>query len=593
MPATREIKTTITLDGVKKFDDELREAGRGLRVMGSEMKRAAAEFDAGGDRMAFLGDKSRILGNQIAQQETIIKALSRAVEESAAQYGDASARTDGYRIKLNAAQAALTKMQKELRDTDREMEEFGRDSQKVGRQIDDGITESAEEAKESLEDMVRSMQSDLGDLKGAGAIQAIGTLGNAITGTWTALDSFASENRDYNRQLSFLEQNAMTAGQDYEIVKGLLFDVAALTGDMDGAIEGVSNLLATGFDTDEAALAIQTLAGAVITFPETMKFENLAESLQETVKTGEATGAFSELLGRAGINVEVFNAAMKAARTEEEKQQVALSFLNLTGLRPVAESYKEVNEDLTESTRATLLVEDAWAQLARTIDDKLTPIKLGIADALTWINLLMTDSDAALKQAGEGMEALAEDITGREYTGEEFAQWMQAFSNNVLAGSGGLIGANDMSAFWGGFQSGAQVAGEQAGQTALDSAAGALNTGTDDLDETAKAAGENAMISLANGITTQGQTAIDAATAVASAINGILVGIIGMPSMNSLYNQSPSYQGVGGSAGASSAIYESAVNVSLNLDGKQIASATAPYTARYLGSAAGRAATYG
>ena len=81
--AVREIKTTLSLDGEKEFNRAISEAGRGMRVMASEMKAAAADFDVTGDEMEYLGRKSRSLNSQIEQQEKIIRALEGAVADSA------------------------------------------------------------------------------------------------------------------------------------------------------------------------------------------------------------------------------------------------------------------------------------------------------------------------------------------------------------------------------------------------------------------------------------------------------------------------------------------------------------------------------
>ena len=381
--ATREIKATLALDGAKKFDNELSAASRSLRVMGSEMKAAAADFQAGGDRMDYLRSRSAILKREMQQQENIVNALRGAVEDSARAYGDASAKTDGYRIKLNNAQAALSRMGQELEDTDREMEELGRDSAKVGRQIENGITEAAQDASRSIGDMVQAMKEDIGEIRSNTTISAISDMGGMIVDTVTAANDFAEGTRDRRRELAMLETNAVMAGQDYQTVYNIAMGVAALTGDMNASIEGTSALLKTGFDTGEMSLAIETLGGAVIAFPETMKFENLAESLQESMAAGEATGAFAELMERCGLSTENFKNAMAEAEGEEEKQQVALSFLNAMALRPTYETYMAINGELVNAQGATDKLSDAMARLGGTVDTWLTPIKDTAAEALT------------------------------------------------------------------------------------------------------------------------------------------------------------------------------------------------------------------
>lgn len=44
MAVKREIRTTLALDGENEYKKALSEAQRGLRVLGSELKLASAEF---------------------------------------------------------------------------------------------------------------------------------------------------------------------------------------------------------------------------------------------------------------------------------------------------------------------------------------------------------------------------------------------------------------------------------------------------------------------------------------------------------------------------------------------------------------------
>lgn len=706
--AVREIKTTLKLDGEREFNKEISEAARNLRVMGSEMKAASAQYDLTGDRASYLASRSQTLKSQLQQQRLIFDALSKAVESSAKSTGDASSKTDGYRIKMNNAAAAVSKLERELRDTDRELEELGRDSSKVGRLIESGITDAARDAGQSLDDMYASFKADIGSIKGSGMISAMSDLGGMVVGAWQALDSFAEGSRDYNRQLAFLEQNAMSAGQDYETVKRLLFEVAGLTGDMDGAIEGVSGLLASGFDTSEAELAIESLAGAVIRFPETLKFENLATDLQESIKTGEATGAFAELIDRTGGSLDDFKNAMKAAKTEEEKQLVALAFLNAMGLRPAYETFKDMNPELIDAQKATLGVNDAWNTLGGTVDAKITPIKNKITEALTELNRflnegltpaqeagwrqleyavqvgssglvgampgdtgwyegykafegLITGENTELREAGKEMideaKAFASDafdgfmtsMFGALWTGEKYdvmdyfdideeemaeeaadagkkagEDITEAMDSAVDDGGRGISQAADAlrrklgplseeinKAFEAGdnktgwtltekynrmierigelekaamldSEHGMTEAAGDAAQSAMDEAAKEIDAGGDVMGEAAEASGKNAMIDLANGLAEGGQQAIDTTWDVVNAINEA-----------GSHIQFPTYDGVEyytppKSKGGANPDIRPSYQISLNVDGKKMATVMTPYVSQMQAQGAGR-----
>lgn len=93
-----------------------------------------------------------------------------------------------------------------------------------------------------------------------------------------------------------------------------------VSGETDSSIEAVSNLLAAGVPENRLQEAVEGLANAAITFPDTVKIESLADSLQETLATGEATGQFAEVLDRIGYGAENFTNNLAMCTTEAEKR---------------------------------------------------------------------------------------------------------------------------------------------------------------------------------------------------------------------------------------------------------------------------------
>lgn len=398
--AAREIRTTLKLDGERAFNSAISEAGRNMRVMASEMKSAAADFNLTGDQMEYLGRKSKSLNGQIEQQEKIIKALEGAVAESADAYGEASARTDGYRIKLNNARASMAKLQKELEETDREMADLGRDSGRVGRQLETGIGDAAEDVSRKFDSMVNQLSTDVSSIDStlniAGAVAIGGAVVEGVKGAYDAITGMVDASMEYNRSMSFLEINAQNAGHEFEKIKEYAVAVAGLTGDMDAAVEGMSNLLLTGFEADEMALAVARLSGAIIQFPDTMKFESLADSLQESIASGSAVGQYAEYLTRMGMDMEKVNEAFEGAKKkgQEAVETTALAFLYGHGAEETAEQYRNQYADQVAYFEAQAKLTDAQASLAK----ELTPAATAAIELAT---SLMESATTAVQEAKE------------------------------------------------------------------------------------------------------------------------------------------------------------------------------------------------
>ena len=121
----REIKTTLAIDGERGFKEAMADASRQMRVLNSEMKATSVAFAGQEDSTEALTAKGKVLNAQIDQQKAIVSALAKAVEESADKHGEHSKKTDGYRIQLNNAQAALSKLENELGQTDKALNSFG------------------------------------------------------------------------------------------------------------------------------------------------------------------------------------------------------------------------------------------------------------------------------------------------------------------------------------------------------------------------------------------------------------------------------------------------------------------------------------
>lgn len=406
----RDISVSIAVQGEKEFNQALKSAQSAVKVLASELKASEAAFDENADAQAYFANRNRIINEQIEQERTILRSLEQAVREAGEEFGEASTKTDRYRIEINRTQASISKLERELRETQREAEELGRDSTRVGRQIEDGLGDAAEDVSDKLDRMTEMLEQDLGQIGGAVEFSALKDLGEMALGALDGMASFVDETKDYRRSMLFLETNAQNAGLEFEYVKGLLMDVSSLTGDMDGAFEGISNLLATGFDAKEMEEAISLLSGAVIRFPETMKFENLAESLQETIATGTAAGSYAELLERLGVDLDEFNKAMAQATTEEERQQIALAYLNEHGLAETGKNYKDANSSLIELERSQLEYNDALAGLGAALEPAAiawTNFKTGfVLDATEMVTSINTWYSETKRRLDEGQSLI-------------------------------------------------------------------------------------------------------------------------------------------------------------------------------------------
>ena len=576
MAVKREIRTTLALDGENEYKKALSEAQRGLRVLGSELKLASAEFETNGDKQAFLTAKSQTLRSEIAQQEEIVKSLEGAVKDAGEKYGETAKATDDYQIKLNSAKATLEKMRRELDATDREAQDLGRDSVRVGRQLEDGIGDGADQAKESLESMAAQMKQSLEEIKSSSFVTAAGSAWNMAQGVYQGLSELEESSREYNRTLAIFKQNVEDDGFDYEWAKGKADEVASITGSIESALSGVRALTQTGWNSDEITEAINNIVGACLKYDGTT-FDGLAQSIQETISKGEATGQFAKVIESMGYDVNEFNEAMKNAETPTGKLQVALAYLTSSGLVETKKSFEQNNKQLIEAQSASNRLKEAWAGLGEKAGIVSTPIKNNLAAALEEVNSLLGE----ITEKGFWK-------TFMEHGNDRPIQWDESSTlspenwltfedvSNYLQG---LFGTGD--------------------QTAIDEAMDGINQSVkekgDSAVEDAKITGQNLSTGIGNGITEKesmalaaAQTTVNNVAAVLGQLNSMVFSptvSIGSPFTRGLYDlPTPS----GGSTKGADKVGAQSLAVSVNVDGKTMAKAVFPHIDTLQGAAAAR-----
>ena len=257
----------------------------------------------------------------------------------------------------------------------------------------------------SLEDQIDStggfmsrLSSKLGSISdGAGKVHDVmQPVTTTILGVGAAAIATVPATESLRAGLGNIRENAQNAGIGLETATDAMRQMNMVSGDLDGAIEATNNLLNAGFTESNLQKAVENLAGAYIKFPETFKFESLADSLQETLATGEATGQFAELLDRLGIGAENFNAQMAILPSEVERQNYALGLLASTGLSQVYEGWKQNNQELAQGRDATLQLQMSMARLAESLQPIVTGVTQVATAFLDWFNGLPQGAQVAI-----------------------------------------------------------------------------------------------------------------------------------------------------------------------------------------------------
>ena len=312
-----------------------------------------------------LAQKQRLLVDAITQTESKLNLLKQAQDEFV-------------KSNKNIDSAEYIELEKQIAQTEKKLNDL--------KNASDEVAKSNNKISTSLTNAGSALESASQKTKG------LSTAAGGLLAAWAATVPATDELR---QDLSYLEQNAIDAGIGAETAEAAFDTFNNVINETDSSVEGVSNLLQAGFTESNLQKAVEGLTGAYIKFPDTMKIESLADSLQETLATGQATGQFGELLDRLGIGAENFSNELANCSTEAEKQQLVLQTLADNGLNETYESYLKNNSAMIESRDATQQFQEAMAQLSEAIMPIITAITNGITDLVNWF----TQLDPTIQQA--------------------------------------------------------------------------------------------------------------------------------------------------------------------------------------------------
>ena len=221
-------------------------------------------------------------------------------------------------------------------------------------------------------------------------------LSTSILAVGAAAVATVPATEELRSDLSKLDNNARAAGLGVDIAREAFKAFAIATDETDSSVEAVSNLLQAGFTKSNLQTAVEGLTGAYLAFPDTLKIESLADSLQETLATGKAVGQFGELLDRLGVGAENFSATLAQITDEASKQQYALDTLAKSGMVDYYNSWVASNQALVENKDANLELQESMSRLAESIQPIITDITKLATAFLDWFNGLSDGGKKAI-----------------------------------------------------------------------------------------------------------------------------------------------------------------------------------------------------
>lgn len=304
----------IGLEGEREFKRAITDINREMRVLGSEMKLVASQFDKNDQSAAALTARNQVLGREIEAQRSKVETLRSALENAALSFGENDSRTKNWQIQLNHAQAALNGLEGELKENNAALSKFGDEADGAG---DDAKTAAKDTAH--LETAVDELGSEMDDTSGKtrifgdvlkanlaaeAIIGGVKAIGHAIGSIAKGFAGAMKDGVEYNARMEQYTTSFTTMLGDQakaqKLVTDLKLEAARTPFGMEDLAKGTQTLMGFGMSAEESQIRLKQLGD--ISQGDAQKFESLTLAFAQMSSTGKLTGQDLNQMINAGFN---------------------------------------------------------------------------------------------------------------------------------------------------------------------------------------------------------------------------------------------------------------------------------------------------
>ena len=421
--------------GIKQMNAELKTASNELRLNATQLKGA-------GDSVDLLSDRQKILQNELEASTKKVDLTERSLAECKATLGENSKEYTNLKNAVLQAKNQQAAIQNELAATEKKLasltsetketktafdklaDEIGEQENELAdlkRKYADLVLTQGKGSKESKElaTQIKNLSSNLVDNKrelnnaenaadkldssldelsdsakdsGDGFTVAKGAISGFISNGLTALTGaisnavssvaeLADETREYRSEMGKLDTAFETSGYSAGTARSAYSELYSIIGETDQSVEAAQQIALLAQSEEDVGKWAEYAAGLVGRFGDALQPETFYESANETLKLGEATGAYTQMLEGCGVNVEEFNEGLAACKTEGEKQAYMLETTEKL-LGSASDAYKKTNEDIIAANEAQANYTDKLATLGEKVEPVTTTVKNGFSDIL-------------------------------------------------------------------------------------------------------------------------------------------------------------------------------------------------------------------
>lgn len=400
-----DIGPKISIKGESEFNQSISKINQNLKEYGSELKAVSSEFDAQADSMESLtakkkvlkkqydeqSDKMKLLSDQIKKQTDYLEAQAKEIQQLTNEYGENSsqvqkaekayANTESTISKLktafNETTAYANKLSSEISDNDTKLDGLKTSADGAASSVKD-YSKATKEAGDESEDT----KTDVENLKSSFEKLEVAQIASDFASEMVEnIKGAVEESKEYLKIMGSLEVSSSHLNYTTDETKQTYKQLIGVLGDTQSAATTTANLQAIGLEQSQLTQITKGAIGAWAKYGDSIPIDGLAESINETIKTGKVTGNFADMLNWAGTSEDEFNEKLEQCSDNSERAQLVLDEMANQGLMKSADAWNENNKALVESNKAQDDYNEAMAEFSKAV----MPVFTEFTKALTTI----------------------------------------------------------------------------------------------------------------------------------------------------------------------------------------------------------------
>jgi phage-related minor tail protein len=400
-----DIGPKISIKGESEFNQSISKINQNLKEYGSELKAVSSEFDAQADSMESLtaknkvlkkqydeqSDKMKLLSDQIKKQTDYLDAQAKEIQQLTNEYGENSSQVQKAEKAYANTESTISKLKTAFNETTAYANKLSSEISDNDTKLD-GLKTSADGAASSVKDYSKATK-EAGDVSNDTKtdVEQLQTSFEKLEVAQIASD-FASdmienikgaveESKEYLKIMGSLEVSSSHLNYTTDETKQTYKQLIGVLGDTQSAATTTANLQAIGLEQSQLTQITKGAIGAWARYGDSIPIDGLAESINETIKTGTVTGNFADMLNWAGTSEDEFNEKLEQCSDNSERAQLVLDEMANQGLMKSADAWNENNKALVESNKAQDDYNEAMADFSKAV----MPVFTEFTKALTTI----------------------------------------------------------------------------------------------------------------------------------------------------------------------------------------------------------------